>query len=177
MGRFIPPRTTAVCGLLSALLVIGGWCLWRTHEREMKIEHFRQLGGRVETRPTGPDWFYRLVLATIGQDGASGLKDITVIDLSYLHIHDHRLENLNGLDQLEELHLESTEVTDAGLVHLHGLKSLKRLYLGNSRVTDSGLQALYELKGLELLHLANTEVTDAGITDIESRLPNLEVVR
>lgn len=172
-GRLPSPGCLFSLLLLASLASCCGWFVWRVHTRAIVIRNFRQLGGGVDTEPAGPEWLYDLADATVGDERAGGLSEITGLTLANTAITDAGLQGLHGMSKLEYLRLDRTKITDAGLANLRGLPNLQLLDLSDTQVTDAGLQHVAGLTSLEWLSLDGTQITDEGLQHL-SRLTHME---
>ena len=165
------------CLLTVTLLVILAsvclWIRWRVHSQQARLEYLQELQARFDAEPAKPAWLHDLVVATLGEEQAAGLSNITSVNLWGQPVTDTGLEHLSGCTNLESLDLAHTQITDVGLQHLTGLTNLSFLALYGTEVTDAGLQHLSGLTNLETLFLSDTQVSDPGLQHL-SRLTSLK---
>ena len=74
------------------------------------------------------------------------------------------------------MRLRNTQLGDAGLEQIGGLTGLVLLDLRNTQVSDAGLLHLGELGDLVTLYLDGTQVTNEGVQELQSRLPDCDIV-
>lgn len=154
--------------------------------------------GALQGERIGDVVFTKLYMKELKQ-----LKSLRLLDLTSTRIGDVSVKELTALLTLKELRLDRTAVSDAGLKHLKVLTGLERLGLGGTGVTDTGLKELASLtnlrelsvghnlitdvglnelstlKSLKKLYLSGPQVhvTDAGVKELQSALPELQVIR
>ena len=110
-------------------------------------------------------------------EGLAVIKDnIAHLDLARTSVTDASLKTAAGFPKLARLDLRKTKVTDKGLESLTGLKHLEYLNLFETGVTDAGLATLAKMKSLKHVFLFESQVTDAGVKNLQTALPEAEVV-
>ncbi len=145
-----------------------------TEAQSAKFSAFRRiqrLGGRVKTRPQGPEMEVHLARTRFSDDDFAqlpALTDIIALDVSQTQFTDSALAHVKKLTKLRVLDLSNTQLTDSGAYVLKDMTSLESLDLGKSQVTSSGLAYLKDLTRLERLTLSRTQVTDAGLAYLKS---------
>jgi hypothetical protein len=136
----------------------------------MAFDEIQRLGGRVKTRPQGPEMEVHLARTRFSDDDFAhlpALTDIVALDLSQTKFTDSGLAHLKKLTKLRALELGNTPITDSGLYLLKDMTSLETLDLDKTQVTSSGLAYLKGLTRLEHLTLSSTAVTDAGLVHLK----------
>ncbi len=68
------------------------------------------------------------------------------------------------------------QVIDKDLLHLSSFQNLKKLALRGKKITNQGLEYLKNLNNLEELYLENTKVTAEGLADLQTVLPNCQII-
>jgi hypothetical protein len=106
-----------------------------------------------------------------------GLRELTTLGLYGVPVTDASLVYLANLPALKTLRLTRSKITDAGMVHFKGLRQLNRLDLTGCQITDDGIAQLRDLKQLARLYVEHTEVSYYGARFLQSRVPNLLVIR
>lgn len=106
-----------------------------------------------------------------------GFTHVKLLTLGDARITDDGLANLERLTELRYLSLDGTQISDAGLAHLEQLTKLRHLNLSNTQITDAGLVHLRGLTRLKDLDLRDTQVTDTGCDELQTALPNLQILR
>jgi len=134
-----------------------------------------------------PQWISNMTMTTslkltdeLMLDLVKEMSKLQELELARTAVTDAGLVHLKGLTELRELHLDYTKITDAGLVHLKELTELQTLHLSGSKITDAGLVHLKGLTKMQTLDLRGTiftKITDAGVADLQTALPNCEIVR
>jgi hypothetical protein len=161
--RRLPSPGCLLALLLLSLAALGGMFACRVHERQAAIRYFDELAANVDEQPANPVWLHDLVAARIGNDRATGFRELTRIELDQREITDAGLRHARCMRNLQSLSLSNTRISDAGLQHLSGLTRLKTLWLDGTLVTDDGLRHIAGLSSLETLILKGAPVTDAGV--------------
>jgi len=127
------------------------------------IRTVKGAGGKVRTRPGGPDWLRRWV----GNQRMAIFDEAEFVSLYASSIDEYELTQLGALPRLEKLILLGTPTTDTNLQHIGRLTQLRYLDLEGTRVTDDGLRHLAGLTQLERLDLSRTDVGDNGLLQLE----------
>src|SRR5260221_5208354 len=169
------------------------------YRQHVAIREIKRLGGRVEMRPGGPEWWRRC----IRDERLEDFQPVESIELGGTEFGDDRLAHISELTSLERLYLGRTylgemsrgivdhpkqfnalaagyssapPISDAGLMRLGGLKNLHVLSFDGTRITDAGLASVKELTGLVELDLSNTQITDARLRHLSdlTRLQTLD---
>lgn len=104
------------------------------------------------------------------------LPHVRQLNLAGTEITDEALTTLRTMPGLARLHLERTGITDAGLADVAAVPTLEYLNLHSTDVTDAGLTNLVGLTGLRSLYIWQTGVTSNGVTQLQTALPDLEIV-
>ncbi|MCE9557303.1 MAG: hypothetical protein K8T91_28475 [Planctomycetes bacterium] len=180
-----------------------GWWSHKARQQREAVQVFTQAGGRVsydfqELSLEGPRYSPKWLVNVLGVDFFANVEEVILPNnddiatkvaylknftslrslwLSYSHVTDANLQQLQGLKALRFLSLPRTQVTDAGLEHLKNLSNLEELYLAETQVTDAGLEHLKPLTALKSIDLRLTKVTDAGVERLQRALPNSKIDR
>lgn len=98
------------------------------------------------------------------------------VDLSATKITDAAVAQLASAKNLHMVRLSETGVTDAAIDTLVKIPSLESINLYGTKVTDSGVSKLATLPKLKKLYLWQTVVTPDAIKELQSKLPDCEIV-
>lgn len=132
-----------------------------------------------------PDAFPRLThlnlngskVTDTGIAAISDLPELRWLDLTLCRVGDPGLESLRNCKRLEVLYLNLTGIGDKALRHLGSIESLQVLSLNSTEVTDGGVKYLSRSKNLKSLILLGTRVSPEAVQQLQSELPNCEIVR
>lgn len=147
-------------------LEIGGTQI--CFERELppgtfpKLRHLNLNGSKVTDR---------------GIAAISELPELRWLDLTLCAVGDTGLESLRNCKKLEVLYLNLTGINDDTLGHLGSIETLQVLSLNSTGVTDAGVKHLSKSKNLKSLILLGTKVSPEAVQQLQSELPNCEIVR
>jgi hypothetical protein len=121
----------------------------------------------------------QLVGGSVSDAGLAHLKGLTNLTILFLldtQVSDAGLMHLKGLTRLSSLDLKDTHVTDAGLAHLKGLTKLSVLDLERTQISDAGLAHLNGLTKVRNIDLTGTQVTQRGVQELQTELPNAQIL-
>ncbi len=104
------------------------------------------------------------------------LPSLRWLDLTRCKTCGNGIEALKECQTLEVLYLNLSDVSDSAIPHLMKLKSLKTLSLNSTSVTDSGVRHLKSMTSLKKLILSGTKVILATVTDLQTSLPDCEII-
>lgn len=79
-------------------------------------------------------------------------------------------------DNVVSVFLNRTDAGDDVLRAVKYLPTVKVVNLTGTRVTDEGLEHLWDLPELERIYPAWTDVTEAGLDDLQTALPELQIL-
>lgn len=140
--------------------------------------------GRLDSIiPNGPDLEYSAGYRFAEVDDSQFNKlapvagHIIWLDLARSHVTDAGLQLLPKMNHLQKLELQDTKTSDVALESVGSLTELQVLNLNGTQITDAGLPQLAKLKHLQHLYLFNTAVTEAGEKNLQSLLPQAEIIR
>lgn len=189
-----------ICAMLAAC--------WKAHVGRYRLqrlvaEGIREVGGRYETEPAGPQWLARLLgedelVSVVSVDCSRELTDAQLEQLRCLTelksiklqfsvpyderpgLIDDRMPFIGQLTSLEEFDLSlwsSEGFSDEGLSHVAGLTNLRKLDLSsNDWITDDGLKHLANLTKLEAINLNGARIDGTGLVHL-AQLPKLRTLR
>ena len=98
------------------------------------------------------------------------------IDLRQFETKDSDLEAIKHFNSLRYLIVGDHAISDHALYHLSFLTMLHTLDLSGTQVSDFGLDKLATLSNLRKLYLDGTKVTEAGAAELNSKIPNCQIV-
>jgi internalin A len=127
-----------------------------------KLEHLNVNGSQVTDSG----------IANIAQ-----LPELNWLDLTRCRISNEGLKSLAACRKLEVLYLNLTPISDKDLLPLSSIESLRVLSLNSTAITDVGLRHLSGMKGLRSLILFGTQTSQSAVQQLQSELPDCEIVR
>lgn len=106
------------------------------------------------------------------------IKDqITWLDLAGTSVSDDIGSIIAQMPNLTKLKLQNTKVGDALVQQISSLQHLQVLNLYNTQLTDEGLREIRKMSSLESLFIWQTEVSDSLVEELQTELPDLDIVR
>jgi len=121
------------------------------------IEQLRNAGGRIQTVPAAPQWFWKLFPKKIAQRCEHAFH----ADLHPMQTTDADMALVGRLTRLETLIVRSKLITDEGCSHCRGLTRLRCLWLlGSASITSRGLEQFLGAEALTNLQFAFPSVGD-----------------
>jgi hypothetical protein len=125
--------------------------------------------------PADPAWLHDAIARRLGEEYATGFKEITDLGFYGDDVTNENLKCLRGLTHLQSLYICDARVTDAGLQNVAGNRHMRVLLLSETPITDTGLQSISGFTKLEWLLLDRTQVTDAGVQNFRSQIPKCSI--
>jgi hypothetical protein len=199
-------RTLLVAATLAGLAMTAWMRFVEPFRQERQLAIMvAELGGRVSTEATGPDWLQSWLpkgctnvvtgISLSPPVDVSGLfliwrsppitndlmqrigatHGLRTLDLGHCRLSDDVAPWLARLRTVEKLDLAYTDLTDHGAKHLQDVPGLRCVRLDGTQITDSSLDILATLPDLELLTLNQTRVTSAALEAFRATRPTVEL--
>lgn len=162
------------------------------HLQRLVADGIREVGGKCETEPTGPQWLARLLgehdlvsvvsvqsfPAELTNEQLEQLRCLTELKSIRLYFPndgglqfvDDRMPFVANLTSLEEFSFfgRTGALSDEGLKYLARLTNLRTFgfWTDNEFITDEGLTYLTNLRKLESVNLVNAEIDGSGLVHL-----------
>ncbi|HOV33982.1 MAG TPA: hypothetical protein PLX23_11550, partial [Candidatus Hydrogenedens sp.] len=103
----------------------------------------------------------------------TGLKSLQLVQTRVSDVGFLKLKNLRNL---REIKLYSVNITDRGFEVFDSFPQLEELWIQQAKITNASIGRLKNMKNLKRLNLTNTGISPEGLLQLQSILPNCEII-